>query len=519
MIASVRTGVLRGVEAVSVDAEVFTADALNPSFVIVGLGDSAVRESRERVLAALTHCGYFVPQRILVNLAPAELRKEGSGFDCAIAIGILASSGQLPLATLKRRAFYGELALDGTLKAVRGIVSLAFEAHRDGAEALMVAHPDRDNAALIEGFSVLPFSSLRQLVDFLCGRAQVTASRAQRYQAEVPTEQLRIDDVRGQEVAKRALTIAAAGGHNLLMVGPPGCGKSMLASRLASILPTLSASERLEVARVYSAAGLSLRAALSGQRPFRAPHHGGSDAGLVGGGTIPRPGEITLAHRGVLFLDEFPEFQRSALEALRAPLESGSISIVRSRSTVTLPARFQLIAAMNPCPCGRLRVRGMQCRCSAGSIASFLRKLSQPILDRIDLHVELEAVPLEDLIATSTPNELSHQRIVQQVAQTRLLQNERQQCSNSELQAEALLGPAGLGSNLQQILERAAARGLVSARGIVRVLRVARTIADLEQAQEVKPQHLSEALSYRVLERYSVNQSQGVHNFPRGSCA
>ena len=510
MIASVRTGVLRGVEAISVDAEVATGDAMEPSFIIVGLGDSAVRESRERVLSALKYSGYTIPKRILVNLAPAELRKEGSGFDCAIAIGILASSGQLPASRVKGKAFFGELALDGTLRAVRGIVSLAFEAHRDGANALMVAYPDRDNAALIEGFRVIPFVSLRQLVDYLFGRTEVLESSPQRLHSTTSVSNLSIDDVRGQETAKRALTIAAAGGHNLLMVGPPGCGKSMLASRLGTLLPALTATERLEVARIYSAAGLPLHAALNGERPFRAPHHGGSDVGLVGGGSVPRPGEITLAHRGVLFLDEFPEFQRSALEALRAPLESGTISIVRSRSSVSLPARFQLIAAMNPCPCGRLRVRGLHCRCSAGAIAGFMRKLSQPILDRIDLHVELEAVALDDLIRHAPSKSSTHEKVVDQIAAACALQQQRQECSNSQLQAQALLGADRLDSKQQAILERATARGLISARGIIRVLRVARTIADLEGSQNVLPQHLSEALSYRVLERCATDYGASV---------
>lgn len=508
MIASVRTGVLRGVEAISVDAEVVTSQGNEDSFVIVGLGDSAVRESRERVRTALRQSGFDVPNRILVNLSPAELRKEGAGFDCAIAVGVLAACGQIPMHALRGRTFFGELALDGRLKAVRGVVSLAFEAHRDGSSAFMVAEADANNAALIHELPVYPFKSLRHIFEYLNGYAHVQPVESKPYEAQLHNQSdLKIDDVRGQSRAKRALTIAAAGGHNLLMVGPPGCGKSMLAARLPSLLPPLSEGELLEVARVYSSAGLSLEKVLNGERPFRAPHHGGSEAGLVGGGTIPRPGEITLAHRGVMFMDEFPEFHRSALEALRAPLESGEISIVRSRSTIQLPARFQLIAAMNPCPCGRLRVRGLQCRCSAGAIAAFMRKLSQPILDRIDLHVELEAVPLNDLVSNAANTTSVHAELQELVLHARHLQAERQGCANSELQSETLIGSGGLAPKQRELLERACGQGLISARGIIRVLRVARTIADLEQVASIATSHLAEALSYRVLERYSNSAS------------
>ena len=412
MMYRVRTSALTGVDAISVDVEVELSSATKPLWTVIGLGDSAVKEARDRVGSALRYYGIKIPERVLINLAPAEVKKEGSSFDCAIVLGILIAAGVVPSnETIQSTRFHGELALDGTFKSVRGVAALAIEAVRSGAQCIVVPEVNVAEALLIEGISVVGVTSITDLILYVRGELVGETNRScdgGPRSSPAPT----FAEVRGQRAAKRALEIAAAGGHNLLMIGPPGCGKSMLASRFMSILPSLSREEILDVVKIHSIAGLPIDDVLAGSRPMRSPHHGASDVGLIGGGSTPRPGEISLAHHGVLFLDEFPEYSRTALEGLRAPLETGRVVITRARGSLLFPAQFQLIAAMNPCPCGRLGVSGITCECSPGSIQSYLRKLSQPILDRIDLHVEMEAVPLSVLSADPSSEDAHHEEVL-----------------------------------------------------------------------------------------------------------
>jgi magnesium chelatase family protein len=500
MLARTKTSAVAGIDGCSVDVEVTVRDG-QPRFVIIGLGDSAVRESRDRVLSALKQSGFSIPDQILVNLAPAELKKEGASFDLPMAVGILVASRQIKVEKLAARAFYGELSLDGRIKPVRGMVALAIDARRAGIMELVVPAQNYHEASLIYGPRIVAVKSLSELVRYLEGRIEIEMPSIDAPVAK--GTRLHISDVWGQESAKRALLIAAAGGHNVLMIGPPGCGKSMLAERFQSLLPALDESSMLEAVRIHSIAGLPIESILAGEPPYRAPHHVVSDAGLIGGGGHPRPGEISLAHRGVLFLDEFPEFRRSALEGLRAPLESGQVRISRAKSSLVFPARFQLIAAMNPCPCGRAGVPGVRCGCSRGAIQGYLKKLSQPILDRIDLHVDLEAVPLTLLVerGTNSSSTTTSCDFRERVAAARWRQLEREGCLNGELAGVKVSAAKSIRPQAVRLLERAAAKANLSARGYIRIMRVAITIADLATSEEVIEEHVAEALSYRSLER------------------
>lgn len=501
MLTRIHTSTLTGIEAVAVEVEAEVVRG-KQSFVIIGLADSAVRESRDRVTAAVKHSGFTLPERILINLAPAEVKKEGAAFDLPIAISILAASRQLRLPPKAAVALHGELALDGRLKPVRGILALTLEARARGLTDVIVPWENYQEAALVSGIRVHPARVLLDAVAFF--RGQVMPEPPELELRECARGQMKlISEVWGQENAKRALVIAAAGGHNLIMVGPPGCGKSMLAERFPSLLPPLAEQEIVETVRVHSVAGQPVTPLLAGQRPFRSPHHVVSDVGLIGGGAQPRPGEISLANRGVLFLDEFPEFRRSALESLRGPLEAGQVLITRAKASIRLPARFQLLAAMNPCPCGRLGVKGVACTCSRPAILAYLRKLSQPILDRIDIHVELSAVDLST-VAPSTQREHAarlDEELRERVAAARVLQNERQSCLNAELQGSALMQQLDPSGKAQHFLRQACDQRGLSTRAYVRILRVARTIADLESAACIEVQHIAEAISYRTLER------------------
>ncbi len=505
MLVRVKTCAVSGIDAASVDVEVDVRGG-EPKFTIIGLGDGAIRESRDRVISAIRQSGFFLPRIILVNLAPAEMKKEGSSFDLPIALGILAASGQINPKRLKDIAIYGELSLDGSVKSVRGALSMAIRAIEDGAQEVFVPSGNCQETSLVSGSSIVGVASLVDLVMYLNGHKSLPPSPVASDELEQPQPSKYISEVWGQVSAKRALMIAAAGGHNILMIGPPGCGKSMLSERFSSLLPPLSRAEMLETVKIHSIAGSSVAPLLAGERPFRAPHHVVSDVGLIGGGTSPKPGEITLAHHGVLFLDEFPEYRRSALESLRAPLEAGKVQITRAKQSVVFPSRFQLIAAMNPCPCGRLGIQAKSgqkpCLCSRPAIEAYLRKLSQPILDRIDLHVELEAVPFSVLVNRSESNmEGKENELRGKVFRAR----DRQLNSTGKL--NSLLSSSELGERLpinpgvSELLEAASKKTALSARGFVRVLRVATTIADLEGADEVKKLHVAEALSFRGLER------------------
>jgi len=508
-LAVVRSLALDGLSAPEVTVEVHLANGL-PSFTLVGLADTEVKEARERVRAALASAGLPFPhnRRITVNLAPADLPKESGRFDLPIAVGILAAMGELPLAHLDGVALAGELSLGGALRPVRGALAMALSLRRQSAKApamgLVLPVASAAEAGLVDGVPVWGAGSLLEVFEALkAGRPPLsTQAVAPKPSGGGPALDLR--DVRGQSVAKRALEIAAAAGHSLLMVGPPGTGKSMLAQRLAGLLPPLETDEALESAAIHSLSS-GFGAVRWRHRWVRAPHHSASRAALVGGGTPPRPGEISLAHRGVLFLDELPEFPRSALEALREPLETGHIAIARAHRTVEFPARFQLVAAMNPCPCGNLGHPLRACRCSPDQVARYQSRLSGPLLDRIDLQVEVPMLPPE--VISRAPDGESSAVVAERVLAARALQWRRQGCLNAELDAGGLDRHAGVQADAQQLLNQAATRLGWSGRALHRVVRLARTLADLEGVPGVTPAHMAEAIQFR---RALVAQAQAA---------
>jgi magnesium chelatase family protein len=494
-VASVASRALAGIEAPEVTVEVHLGPGL-PAFHIVGLPDAEVREARDRVRAALNHTRFEFPaRRITVNLAPAELPKDSSRFDLPIALGILAASGQLAPEALGELEFAGELSLTGELRAVRGALAMALSARAAG-RAFVLPEGNAPQAALAEGARILPARTLLEVVAHIAGEAPLAE-----YSHSVPVQKNSygdFSDVKGQQQVKRALEVAAAGAHSVLMLGPPGTGKSMLAARFPGILPPLSEAEALEVAAIHSVSSAGFEAARWGERPFRAPHHSASGPSLVGGGNLPRPGEISLAHHGVLFLDELPEFDRDVLEALREPLETGRVSISRAARQALFPARFQLIAAMNPCPCGHCGDRSGRCRCTPERIARYRGRISGPLADRIDLKLEVPAPREAELVAPVAGE--SSATIRSRVEAARKLQIGRQ------AQPNALLGTKDIDRYCEtdregdQLLRHALARLLLSARGYHRVLRVARTIADLAGKSAIAAEHIAEAIQYRRLD-------------------
>jgi magnesium chelatase family protein len=491
-----------GVQAPAVSVEVHLANGL-PALSIVGLPETAVKESKDRVRAALINSRFEFPaRRITINLAPADLPKEGARFDLPIALGILAASGQIPAAALERYEFIGELALTGELRPVRGTLPVAL-AVRGSGRSLVVPQDNGIEAGLVEGADVRVADHLLAVTAHLNGTAVLTSPRVDQVEAPRRLDGADLAEVRGQRPAKRALEIAAAGGHSLLMIGPPGTGKSMLAARLPGILPGMDDEEGLEAACVRSLAGQALDIGGWRQRPFRSPHHTASAVALVGGGSHPRPGEISLAHRGVLFLDELPEFERRVLEVLREPLETGTITISRAARQAEFPARFQLVAAMNPCPCGHLGDAGGRCHCTAEQVRRYRARVSGPLLDRIDIHVEVPPVPRELLSAPTERDAETSAAVRRRVERARALQLSRQGCVNSALDGEALAKACRLGDDAAALLDQAMDRLRLSARAYHRILRLARTIADLDEAARVETPHVAEAVNYRALDRAS----------------
>ena len=498
-----------GIDAHPVEVEVDVGSAYMKDFNVVGLPDNAVKESRERIKSALHNCGFEFPygQGVTINLAPADLRKEGSGFDLPMALGVVGCQGQFFGKILDQMMFLGELSLDGSVRPVRGALSATIAARDKGLKAVAVPENNAREAAVVDGIDVFALKSLPQAVDLVNSPesfqrvhvdAKLLLSEAAQYSVD-------LRDVHGQQAAKRALEVACAGGHNILFIGPPGAGKTMLAKRIPTILPPLSLEEAIETTRIHSVAGtLDGTQGLIGTRPFRSPHHTISDAGLIGGGAVPRPGEVSLGHHGVLFLDELPEFQRNVLEVMRQPLEDGMVTIARAAVSVTFPSRFMLAAAMNPCPCGFFGDATRDCHCSPPQIQRYVSKISGPLLDRIDIHIEVPAVKYKELRGNVEIE--SSACVRERVMRGREIQIERYRgekrlYANSQMPPKLIRKHCAISADGEKLLENAIARMGLSARAHDRILKVSRTIADLEGVESIEPKHLSEAIQYRTLDR------------------